>query len=130
MAQNRIAMNLDGGIVTTDGMQMLDVDITGSVVVEGVDDLLGLVRRRGDAIVAQQLDAVPWGGVVAGGDDDAAVGAMVADHHRHARRGDHSQARHSTADRDQPRHRGALEHLARRPRVATDDNVHRPLALA
>ena len=60
-----------------DALQVLDLCVVEVIFFEAADDVIGLVRRRRDAVMAQRLDAVPWEGVVAGGDDHAAVGAEV-----------------------------------------------------
>ncbi len=73
----------------------------------------------------QQFESVPLPGIVARGDDDAAVGPFGHDRHLHARRRAKPEVDHIHSAPDQSTFHKAVDHLARDTGIAPYGH-HRP----
>ena len=75
------------------------------------------------ALAAKELDAVKLRRIVRSGDDDAAVEVVLDGEQRHGRRRDNAAAVRATALGHNASGQSALEHGARKTRVAANANV-------
>ena len=87
---------------------------------EDAFDFGGLVGRIGDAVVAEELDAVPHDGVVGGGDDDGGGGFEETAHEGDGGSGDDAEVDDIDADGEEAGGDGGEDHGAGRSGVAAD----------
>ena len=85
-------------------------------------DARALFRIEKNAVSAHQLEAIPRGRIVAGGDNDRTLGIERRDHQLGSRRGTHAQIDDATTRLAQSSGRSSGKSRSRRARVAGEDD--------
>lgn len=101
-----------------------DLDVFALVV--DVEQLTGRPGSQEQTVVADELQRVPLGRVVAGRDGDPAVGAALAHGQLHGRHRAHTQVDGAAAARQQAGEHGLPHHFTRGPGVPPEDDGPRP----
>ena len=99
--------------------EVVDLGIVDFAAVSETQHLLALGVGDELALAVQQLEGVPVLGVVAGGDDDAAVAVAVDDGHLGGRRGAQAGLQHVDTHALQGAHHEAVHHGTAQTRVAS-----------
>ena len=88
----------------------------------GADLFLDSIRKL-HAFAAKELDAVEFRRIVRSGDDNAAIELVLNSEQRHGGRGDNAAAMRAAALGHNAGGQSALEHGARKARVAADADI-------